>query len=77
MRRLHATGTLSSVAGRCGEPGFAGDGGPAIEARLNWVHGIAVDSYGDIYIADTSNHRIRRIDANGIITTVGGGAAPR
>lgn len=52
---------------------FAGDGGPAIEARLNNPRGIAVDRAGNLYIADSSNDRIRRVDRNtGVISTVAG-----
>ena len=63
---------------------FAGDGGPALEARLDVVPGIptppagrmAFDAAGNLYVADTTNHRIRRIDTNGIITTVAGNGNP-
>jgi len=58
--------------------GFAGDGGAATSAELSGPAGIAMDSVGNMYIADEFNHRIRRVDAaTGIITTVaGGGACP-
>jgi Leucine-rich repeat (LRR) protein/sugar lactone lactonase YvrE len=64
-------GQLSVVAGN-GKRGFAGDDGPAIEAELNNPQGTAVDEEGSLYIADTNNHRIRKVDSNGIITTVVG-----
>lgn len=52
---------------------FGGDGGPAVEALLNFPTAVAVDQRGHLYIADTMNHRVRRVDAvNGIITTVAG-----
>jgi uncharacterized protein (TIGR03437 family) len=66
-----ATGIITTVAGGA-VPGFAGDGGPATSARLNTPRGVAVDSAGNIYIADTFNNRIRVVGANGIVTTVAG-----
>ena len=60
-----------------GEGGFSGDGGPATKARLNAPHDLAFDTEGNLLIADTFNHRIRRIDRQGVITTVVGiGEAP-
>ncbi len=67
---LKSSGILVTVAGT-GTAGFSGDGGPAISAQLDTPTGIAVDSSGNVYIADSHNHRIREI-ANGIITTVAG-----
>jgi len=52
--------------------GYYGDGGPAIYAQIYGPHGIAFDSAGNLYIADTGNNRVRKIDTNGIITTVAG-----
>jgi DNA-binding CsgD family transcriptional regulator/sugar lactone lactonase YvrE len=63
-------GHIVSVAGS-GAAGFAGDGGRATDALLNSPQGIAIDGH-DIYIADTLNRRIRRVDAEGVITTVAG-----
>ncbi|MDE2889980.1 MAG: FG-GAP-like repeat-containing protein [Gemmatimonadota bacterium] len=73
IRRVDAvTGQVTTIAGT-GEAGFAGDGGPANEARLDRPQGIAVDEAGNVYIGDTGNRRIRRIDAaTGTITTVAG-----
>jgi sugar lactone lactonase YvrE len=62
---------LSVIAGT-GACGFSGDGGPAVSAQLNDPNGIAFDSVGNLYFADSGNHRIRRIDKSGIITTVAG-----
>ena len=72
VRRVDAaTGTISTVAG--GTLGFSGDGGPATAAAMGAVYGVAVDASGNLYIADTSNQRIRRVDsATGIIETVVG-----
>jgi len=52
---------------------FSGDGGPAIQARLNFPTAVVIDQQGNLYIADTMNHRVRRVDAGtGVITTVAG-----
>lgn len=73
VRRLTPAGILSTVAGT-GEAGFGGDGGPAVVARLSDPGSLAVDGAGNLYVADTLNGRIRRVDPLGIITTyVGGG----
>jgi secreted PhoX family phosphatase len=67
-----ATGDVITVAGN-GVTGYAGDGGPATAAKLNFPEGVAVDSVGDIFIADTGNNRIREVDVNtGVISTVAG-----
>ena len=69
-----ATGEISTVAGS-GQWGFSGDGGPAVNARLDRPHGVALDAAGNLYIADTWNHRIRRVDPSGRIATVAGNGA--
>ena len=71
IRKVDATGTITTIAGT-GESGFSGDGGPAVEAELRSPYGVAVDSAGNVYIADSSNWRIRKIDATGTITTIAG-----
>ena len=73
VRRVDAaTGIITTIAGN-GFPGFSGDGGPAIDAELNFPFGINVDGAGNLFIGDTFNNRIRRVDAiTGIITTVAG-----
>jgi len=71
IRRVDSTGTITTVAGT-GEHGNKGDGGPAVEAQLNAPTGLALDGAGNLYIADSGNHRIRRIDTEGIITTIAG-----
>ncbi|HXP87708.1 MAG TPA: IPT/TIG domain-containing protein [Bryobacteraceae bacterium] len=72
--RLDAqTGILTLAAGN-GTAGFSGDNGPATNAQLYNPNGVAVDSAGNLYIADAGNARIRRV-SNGVITTVGNGAA--
>ena len=71
IRKVDAAGTITTVAGT-GEGGFGGDGGPATEARLTWPCRVTVDGAGNLYIADLGNHRIRKVDAAGTITTVAG-----
>jgi len=66
-----ATGIITTVVNNNGYGGYGGDGGPAISALLNGTFGVAVDSSGNLYIADESNNRIRKV-TNGIITTVAG-----
>lgn len=66
-----ATGVITTIAGATA--GFSGDNGAAAAAMLALPHGLSIDTTGDLYIADTANHRIRRIDAiTGVITTVAG-----
>lgn len=70
--KVHAiTKTVSIIAGT-NSFGFSGDGGPAIKAELNTPQALALDSSGILYIADSGNRRIRKIDPNGIITTIAG-----
>ena len=71
IRKVDSGGIISTIAGT-GVAGFSGDGGPAVVASFNGPYGVAVDSAGNIYIADSVNSRIRKIDSSGIITTVAG-----
>jgi hypothetical protein len=71
IRKVNTTGIISTVAGN-GSFGFSGDNGPAISAMLNSPEGIAVDSAGNLYIADASNSRVRKVSPEGVITTVAG-----
>src|SRR5437764_164967 len=67
-----STGIITTVAGN-GIGGFSGDGGPATSATLNFPRGVGLESGGNIFIADASNHRIRVVNHNtGIITTIAG-----
>jgi cysteine-rich repeat protein len=74
IRRIGTSGTITTVAGT-GDTGFSGDGGPATAAVLANPFGVAVDALGQIAIADTSNERVRRVDATGTIGTVAGNGA--
>src|SRR5438445_4093896 len=73
IRRVDArSGGITTVAGN-GEPGYSGDGGPAVRASLNEPYGIAIDRAGNIFVADRLNRRVRRVDtASGVITTLAG-----
>ncbi len=69
--RVDSKGKAVTVAGT-GEAGFLGDGGPALAAELSDPRGLAFDAAGNLYIADSQNNRIRRVDRGGRITTVAG-----
>jgi sugar lactone lactonase YvrE len=69
--KLDRQGVLRCVAGT-GAGGFSGDGFPGVKARLNAPHDLALDAGGNLLIADTYNHRIRRLDRQGVITTIAG-----
>jgi sugar lactone lactonase YvrE len=71
IRKVTPSGVISTVVGT-GSPGFSGDGGPAISAMLNGPSGVAVDSTGNLYIADRGNFRVRKVMASGVIDTVAG-----
>lgn len=71
IRMVDGDGIITTTAGT-GEEGFSGDGGQAAEAELNEPVGLAFDSEGSLYIWDTGNFRIRKVDRDGIITTVAG-----
>jgi uncharacterized protein (TIGR03437 family) len=64
-------GVIATIAGT-GVAGFSGDGGSALNAQLNFPYGLALDSAGNVYVADLGNHRVRRITPDGAITTVAG-----
>src|ERR1035438_9543625 len=66
---------ITTVVDAAGSEGFGGDGGPATAAQLNYPQGVAVDAAGSLFIADTGNMLIRRVSANGILTTIAGTAA--
>lgn len=67
------SGTVRYIVGQGKAGRFGGDGGPATKATLNFPGAVAVDRHGHLYIADTMNHRVRRVDAKtGVITTIAG-----
>src|SRR4029077_16713967 len=77
IRRVDTAGTITTVAGNgvvtCGnEPCPPGDGGPAIAAHLNEPNGVAVDGTGRLFIADSFNNRVRKVDTTGTISTIAG-----
>jgi DNA-binding beta-propeller fold protein YncE len=75
VRRVDlATGVITTFAGGAA-PGFTGDGGPATAALLQDPKGVAAAPSGDVYIADAGNERVRRVDRNGLISTVAGTGA--
>lgn len=75
---LQLTGSciIDRVAGSYSSQGFSGDGGPAISAKLNHPYGITVDRSGNVYISDSYNRRIRKIDTSLVITTFAGTGTP-
>lgn len=72
IRRVAADGSISTVAGTLRSAGFSGDGKPATAAQLSSPADITVGRDGSLIIADSDNHRIRRIDSTGVITTIAG-----
>jgi sugar lactone lactonase YvrE len=71
IRRVASNGVITTVAGSR-TAGYSGDGGPATNASLNNPNGVMVGAAGHLFIADTGNNRIRKVDTNGIITTFAG-----
>jgi hypothetical protein len=71
VREVTPSGIISTIAGDH-TAGYSGDNGPAVDAELNDPCGVAVDSLGDVYIADSANNVIRRVGTDGTITTVAG-----
>lgn len=72
IRLIDAAGTISTIAGRCGVAGYSGDGGPATDATLNQPQAVIAGNDGIVYISDTDNSRVRRINGQGVIETIAG-----
>jgi DNA-binding beta-propeller fold protein YncE len=72
IRKIDKAGTITTVAGK-GLAGYSGDGGVATSAQLSGPLDVAVDSAGNLYIADSGNCRIRKVSTSGTITTFAGG----
>jgi hypothetical protein len=75
IRRVDTNGMISTIAGT-GEFGYTGDGGPAVLATIGGLHGLSLDTLGNLYFTDSYHGVIRKIDMQGIITTVAGGGDP-
>ena len=71
IRKVNSEGVISTIAGN-GNGGFSGDGGPAKDAMVYSTEDVAVDTMGNLYIADTFNSRIRVVNHSGIIQTMAG-----
>jgi sugar lactone lactonase YvrE len=74
VRKVDANGVITTVAGN-GTNGSTGDGGPATSATLNGPSGITVDTIGNLFICDSGNNRVRKVDTSGTIITVAGTGA--
>ena len=74
IRKINSLGNITTIAGT-GTAGFSGDGGQATSAKLSSPISVILDAEGNLYIADESNNRIRKVNTSGIITTVVGNGA--
>jgi sugar lactone lactonase YvrE len=74
VRKVSSGGTITTIAGT-GVQGFSGDGGPATSAQLRFPDGVAIDGQGNVYIADSQNHRVRKVSPGGKVTTFAGTGA--
>jgi hypothetical protein len=78
ISKIDVNGAVTIVAGSPSRlAGYSGDGGPATSALLSFPSGIGFDDIGNLYISDNDNARIRKVDLNGIITTVAGNGRSR
>ena len=71
VRKVNTLGVITTIAGN-GISGFSGDNGPATLAQLNGIQSIAVDAAGNVFIAEWGDHRIRKVNTTGIISTIAG-----
>jgi DNA-binding beta-propeller fold protein YncE len=77
VRRVAADGTITTVAGASGKKGYAGDGGPAIDAKLNEPYEVRFDRAGNLFVVERMNHVVRKVDGKtGVISTVAGNGKP-
>jgi sugar lactone lactonase YvrE len=76
IRKVSPNGTIATVAGT-GIAGYSGDGGPATVAALDTPDDVVVDAAGNLFISDTGNNRVRKVAANGVISTYAGDGRPR
>jgi sugar lactone lactonase YvrE len=79
IRRVTPTGQISLIAGTgtsCQKPPSCGDGGQATAARLSFPAGVAVDSKGNVYVADTGDNEVRKISPSGVISRIAGTGSP-
>lgn len=74
IRKVDASGVITTVAGT-GTAGYSGDGGAATAAKLYHTAGVAVDNAGNVFIADSWNNVVRKVNSSGIITTIAGTGA--
>ncbi|MCD6013709.1 MAG: hypothetical protein K0Q79_3571 [Flavipsychrobacter sp.] len=75
VRKVNTSGIITTIAGT-GVAGFSGDGGPATAAQLRGPDGVLPDLYGNVFIGDMANHRVRMITTSGIIITIAGAGTP-
>ena len=75
IRKVDKDGVITTLAGN-GRAGYSGDNGPALQASFNFPAGLCLDPTGNLYVADRNNHRVRRVDTSGIVTTVAGVGIP-
>ena len=72
MAAILSTWMIRTLVGN-GESGYTGDGRPSMQARLNEPKGVTIDCHGNVYVADSENHVVRKVDrATGVISTVAG-----
>ena len=71
VQKVDTSGTITTLA-VTGTPGFSGDGGPATDAQLRYPYGLAADAVGNVYVSDSYNNRVRKVDLSGTITTLAG-----
>jgi sugar lactone lactonase YvrE len=76
VRKVSPIGIITTVAGGSSKGGYSGDGGPATSAQLNAPNSVAVDSAGNLYIADYLNNRVRKVSSNGTISTAAMASSP-